>query len=296
MERLFDCPFDKIDVIYNGVDPARFEFEFPDSERFAWRSKFARPDEKVVLFVGRFVREKGIQVLLNAASAILAQEPKTRFVLVGGGNREKFERFVHWSGLDTHVTFTGFMRGRDLHRMFRIADVAVFPSLYEPFGIVALEAMASGVPVVASDAGGLREVVIHDFTGTSSFANDSQSVAWAVLRVLKDQERSKRIVEEARIRLRTDFDWGYLAQRTAAVYDRVWSEFLDSYWAEGTLWPISEGAEDRAKRLRVKERALVGLAPGAVRATRPAPKVEMPADEAVDEERVSFREHEADSG
>ncbi len=296
--RLFESPPDKIDVIYNGVDASRFSFEFPESERSEWRAKFARPDERIVLFVGRFVREKGIHVLLNAASAILAQNQSVKFVLVGGGNREKFERFVHWYGLGPHVVFPGFMRGRDLHRMFRIADCAVFPSLYEPFGIVALEAMAAGAPVVASDSGGLREVVLHDVTGTSSYAEDPQSTAWAVRRVLADPVRARRLADAARSRLDDDFHWGYLAQRTAAVYDRVWSEFLESYWAEGTLWPISPGAEERAERLHVREKALAASpAADTPRASRPKPQVQIPDLQPIDAaDRVSFKEHELDAG
>jgi glycogen synthase len=169
VERLFNSPADKVDVIYNGVKPERFEFEWSEEDRLKHRSRLALPEEKIVMFVGRFVREKGIQVLLDSAMSILAQEPDTKFLIVGGGHKERFERFTEWMGLREKVLFTGFMANRSLHQLYRVADVAVFPSLYEPFGIVALEAMAAGAPVVASDAGGLREVVLHDETGTLSF-------------------------------------------------------------------------------------------------------------------------------
>jgi glycosyltransferase involved in cell wall biosynthesis len=208
------------------------------------------------MYVGRFVREKGIQVLLNAASAILAREPDAKFVIVGGGNRAQFEKFVRWYGLQDKVLFTGFMSGRNLLQTYRVADVAVFPSLYEPFGIVALEAMAAGAAVVASDAGGLKEVVKHDVTGTSHFAGDPGSLAWAVLRVLEDPERAERLKANARQRLYTDFDWSNIARKTIDVYDRVWGEFLHSYWAQDTLWPVSPGAEERAQQ-RARERVAV---------------------------------------
>ncbi len=258
VERYFNVPGDKIDIIFNGVRREKFEFEWDDSERAIARLRYAKPDEKVVLFVGRFVREKGIQVLMAAVSAVLAIEPKTHFVVVGGGHREKFEGFVHWAGLDDRVTFTGFMANRALHQMYRIADVAVFPSLYEPFGIVALEAMAAGCAVVASDAGGLREVVLHDETGTLSFAGDAESLAWAILRVIQDPERAETLREKAAERLGTDFCWSTLATQTRAVYDRVWEEFLVSYWAEGTVWPVSPGAADRAAQLELERKAKEG--------------------------------------
>jgi glycogen synthase len=257
--RLFDAPADKVDVIYNGVDPDKFEFEWPEAERQAHRNKLALPDERIVMYVGRFVREKGIQVLLNAASVVLAQEPNTKFLIVGSGHRERLEKFVHWAGLGDKVLFTGFMANRSLHQLYRVADVAVFPSLYEPFGIVALEAMAAGAPVVASDAGGLREVVRHDETGTLCYSGNPESLAWAILRVLRDPERSARLAATAKERLRGDFDWGRIAEQTVQVYDRVWSEFLDSYWAEGTVWPVSPGAEERARQLHLEEKARTGV-------------------------------------
>lgn len=253
--RIFNTPSDKIDVIYNGVDPHKFDFEWSDKERDAHRAKLAEPDEKIVMFVGRFVREKGIQVLLNAASVILAQEPKTKFLIVGGGNREKLERFVQWAGLGDKVLFTGFMANRSLHMLYRCADVAVFPSLYEPFGIVALEAMAANAAVVTSDAGGLQEVVLHDETGTTSFANDPESLAWAILHVLRDPVRAKKLRDAAKARLTVDFDWSHLADQTIEVYNRVWSEFMNSYWVEDTLWPVSPGAAERAEERHIREKA-----------------------------------------
>ncbi len=258
VNRSFNCPFDKVDVIFNGVDAKKFEFEWDEMERARCRAQFALPDEKIVMYVGRFVREKGIHVLLNAASVILSNEPKTKFVIVGGGNRENLEKFVRWYGLQDSVTFTGFMANRSLHQIYRIADVAVFPSLYEPFGIVALEGMAAGAAVVSSDAGGLKEVVLHDKTGTLAYAGNDESLAWAVLQVLRDPARAERLKAAARERLKTDFDWAHLALQTKAVYERVWSEFLQSYWADNTLWPVTPGAEDRAAKLGVREKAVSG--------------------------------------
>lgn len=256
--RYFNSPHDKVDVIYNGVNAAKFEFEWSEKERAAWRGKLATPKEKIVMYVGRFVREKGIHVLLNAASVILSEEPDTKFVIVGGGHREGLEKFVRWYGLQDKVLFTGFMANRSLHQLFRCADVAVFPSLYEPFGIVALEGMAAGAAVVSSDAGGLREVVLHDETGTLSYSGDPQSLAWAVLNVLRDPKRAEMLKVAARKRLDTDFAWGGLADQTIAVYKRVWEEFLHSYWADKTVWPVTPGAEERANVARLREKALTG--------------------------------------
>lgn len=258
MVNTFETPFDKIDVIYNGVDTQKFAFEWEEGARKLHRAKFANPDEKIVIYVGRFVREKGIHVLLNSMNSVLAKEPKTKFLIVGGGQRERFEKFVEWAGLSERVHFTGFMANRPLHQLYRIADVAVFPSLYEPFGIVALEGMAAGAHVVASDAGGLREVVQHDVTGTLSYANDPESLAWAILKVFADPLRADFLAKNAKNRLKAEFDWDLIADQTIAVYDRVWSEFLDSYWAVDTVWPVSPGALERAEALHLSDKARKG--------------------------------------
>ncbi len=253
--RLFSTPADKIDIIYNGVNASKFDFDWEEDERAKKRAKFAEPHEKLVMYCGRFVREKGIHVLLNSINSVLAQVPEAKFVIVGGGQRDRFEDFVRWAGLEHKVVFTGFMANRNLHEMYRCADVAVFPSLYEPFGIVALEGMAAGVPVVASDAGGLREVVLHDQTGTSCFANDPSSLAWAIIRTLKEQEHARKLAENAKKRLKDEFDWSLLADKTIAVYERVWAEFLNSYWAENTVWPVSPGADERYEQMQLREKA-----------------------------------------
>ena len=277
----FSVGWDKIDIVYNGVEPEKFEFPWTAAERAAQRAKLALPKEKIVMFVGRFVREKGIQVLLNAAHVVLAQEPDTKFMIVGGGHRERLERYAEWSGLKDKVLFTGFMANRSLHQLYRVADVAVFPSLYEPFGIVALEAMAAGAPVVASDAGGLREVVLHDETGTLSFAGDPQSLAWAILKVLRDPVRAHRLGEAARGRLHEEFGWEGIAEKTKAVYERVWSEFLDSYWAKDTPWPVSPGAEARAEALHLEEKAVTGVS---IPISQPNLTPGVPFRQAIDEE------------
>lgn len=271
VNRYFSCPADKVDVIFNGVHAEKFEFDWSEEERLAWRSKLALPNEKVVMYVGRFVREKGIHVLLNAASVVLANEPNTKFVIVGGVHRESLEKFVRWYGLKDKVLFTGFMANRSLHQLYRCADVAVFPSLYEPFGIVALEGMAAGAAVVSSDAGGLREVVKHGETGTNSYAGNPESLAWAILNVLRNPARADEMKVAARERLNTDFDWGHIAEQTIDVYQRVWAEFMSSYWTERTLWPVVPGAEERAALLRVKEKARTGAY-----VSRPLPNVRLP--------------------
>ena len=285
--RTFNTPYDKVDVIYNGVNASRFEFAWTEKERLTHRAKLALPEEKIVMFVGRFVREKGIQVLLNAASIVLSEEPNTKFLIVGGGQRERLEKFVEWAALKDKVLFTGFMANRSLHQLYRVADVAVFPSLYEPFGIVALEGMAAGAAVVSSDAGGLREVVIHGQTGTTSFAGSPESLAWAILHVIRNPVEAEKMKVLAKERLAKEFDWALLADQTIEVYDRVWSEFLDSYWAADTVWPVSAGAEERAIARKLTEKAKEGVV-----LERPRPML-TPGVKLIEEQDELFQEEEA---
>lgn len=172
-------PVDKMDVIPNGVDPAKFNVDF---DKAAFREWFAKPNEKIIFFVGRMVPEKGVQVLIEAMPDILAGYNDAKLVIVGGGHKDHLVKLAHEKGISEKVFFTGYIDDETLVKLYNVIDVAVYPSLYEPFGIVALEAMVAKVPVVVSDVGGLREVVDHGVTGLSAWADNPDSLAWAVLR------------------------------------------------------------------------------------------------------------------
>ncbi|MFN7172542.1 MAG: glycosyltransferase family 4 protein [Fimbriimonadaceae bacterium] len=255
LRRLFEVPFDKIDVIYNGVKFEPDQPETSEDERVAVRGLFAGENQRLVLYVGRFVYEKGIHTLLDAIPTVLSQVPETRFVVVGGGDSDRYAQFLNWFGFGDRVIFPGFLRSADLKKLYRACDVAVFPSIYEPFGIVALEAMAAGAPVVSSDAGGLPEVVRHNLTGTTHYAGNAESLAWAIRRVLTDESRAKRLTSNAQRRLILDFSWDRLADLTIATYEAIWEEFLTSHHAGDSIWPVSDGAFERAKLSGVSEKA-----------------------------------------
>ncbi len=227
---VLNVPWDKLDVIPNGIHAEKFEFEFPEAERKAFRARYAQPDEPLIFFVGRMVREKGVQVLLQAFPIVKARFPQARLVIAGGGYRKHLEEFVRFLHLETSVRFLGFIPDEELLKLYRVVDVAVYPSLYEPFGIVALEAMAVGVPVVVSDAGGLKEVVQHEQTGILTWAGNAESLAWGILRVLEDPEGAQRRAQRAQKTVRREFNWRKIARQTRAVYKRVWSEYHQSGW------------------------------------------------------------------
>jgi glycogen synthase len=230
VQTAFGCPADKIDVIPNGIDPSPFDaIRGLDLRRF--RATYARPDEKIVFCVGRVVYEKGAHVLVEAFPRILAEYPFARLVVTGDGpNLPAVRERARQLGIADRCHFTGFVPIDVRNRLFRIADVAVFPSLYEPFGIVALEAMAAGAPVVVSNVGGLAEVVEHAETGILVYPNDVGSLAWGVLHTLLNPQWARmRAANAYRIAV-SEYSWRNIARQTMAVYERVVTERKLASW------------------------------------------------------------------
>lgn len=176
LQRLFNTPPDKMVIVPNGIDPDKFENDY---DPVPMRRQFAAESEKIILFVGRMVLEKGVQVLLHAAQRILPAAPGTRFLMVGTGYYlDDLKRIAGDLGVAHNVSWLGYVTDEELHTLYKCADVVVIPSLYEPFGIVALEGMAARRPVVTSDAGGLTDFVEHMVTGITTYAGDANSLAW----------------------------------------------------------------------------------------------------------------------
>ena len=224
-------PWDKMDVIPNGVDAANFQLpDFTPEEKVAFRAQYAAPEEKIVFFVGRMVREKGVQVLIEALPKVRWGYHDTKLLICGGGKRDHLVNLAAYLGMERHVYFAGFVPDADLMKIYQIIDIACFPSLYEPFGIVALEGMAAHVPVVVSDAGGLPEVVENGVTGITTYAGNSNSLADGLLKALHEPDTVKRMADEAYQRVLTVFNWDVIATQTLVVFDRVWSEYQTVAW------------------------------------------------------------------
>ena len=215
------CPWDKIDVVYNGIR-AEKKKQLPDFDHLHFRRQFADDEEKIIYYVGRMTYEKGIHIFLNAAPQVLAKtNGKARFIIIGGGNTSHLQNQAGHLGIWEYCDFTGFMSEDNLNKFQTIADCAVFPSLYEPFGIVALESFAARVPVVVSDSGGLPEVVRHGQTGIVTHANNPDSLAWGIMEVINNPVYAQSLVEQAYQDLALRFQWSKLGQQTEAIYDLV---------------------------------------------------------------------------
>jgi glycogen(starch) synthase len=214
---IFGVPEARIEVIPNGIDPD--DLPTPATAELArLRREFAAPDERLVLLIGRLVYEKGFQIALEAMPGLIARCPGTRFLVAGSGtHEEELRRQAAGLGLLGHGTFLGWIGDDVLQSLYRIADVCVVPSIYEPFGLVALEAMASGCPCIVADTGGLREVVPHDAVGLRFRSRDSRSLGRMVERVLGDPGLRRRLVAEASEHV-LRFDWSDVAARTSSLY------------------------------------------------------------------------------
>ena len=214
---IFGVEEERVTVIPNGIDPDDLQPQDPEELR-RLRSEFAAPDEKLVLLIGRLVYEKGFQLALEAMPRMIEEAPGTRFLVAGSGTHEaELHKQAEELGLMEHGTFVGWIGDDVLHSLYKIADLTVVPSIYEPFGLVALEAMASGCPCIVADTGGLREVVPHEEAGLRFTAHDPEALADVAVRVLCDDKLGRRLVAEAYEHLRR-FDWADVAERTAAVY------------------------------------------------------------------------------
>jgi glycosyltransferase involved in cell wall biosynthesis len=230
-EHALHTPWDKMDVIPNGVDPAKFRLpDFTPEEKAAFRSRYAAPEEKIIFFVGRMVREKGVQVLIEALPKVRWGYHDAKVLVCGGGHRDHLVNLAAYLGMERHVYFAGFVPDADLMKIYQIIDIACFPSLYEPFGIVALEGMAAHVPVVVSDAGGLPEVVENGITGITTYAGNPNSLADGLLKILHEPDTARRLADEAYKRVETVFNWDRIATQTLAVYERVWTEYEATDW------------------------------------------------------------------
>ncbi len=205
----------RIAVIPNGIDPLDLQ---PVEDLDALRSRFAAPHERLVLLVGRLVYEKGFQIALEALPGVIERLGDVRFLVAGSGTAEAELRAQSDAlGLAAHGTFLGWIGDDVLHSLYRIADLTVVPSIYEPFGLVALEAMASGCPCIVADTGGLREVVPNEQVGLRFESRDPVSLAGMMERVLSDDGLRDRLVAEASEHV-LRFDWADIARRTAEIY------------------------------------------------------------------------------
>jgi glycosyltransferase involved in cell wall biosynthesis len=223
-------PKDKIKVCYNGVDPQKYNpqnIAKEDIQRI--RAKYGiKDDEYMILFLGRLVMVKGVNKLIMAMPHIISKIPKAKLVVVGVGDLQEYlTNLTRMTKLDEYVKFCfDFIPEEERILHYASCDIAVFPSFYEPFGIVALEAMSMEKPVVvgASGVSGMREIVIccgEEQCGYHIDPNNPSDIAWGVVSALENPEKRRMLGKNGRKRVLAEFTWSKIAEKTVELYESV---------------------------------------------------------------------------
>ena len=216
IKNLFGKPSEHVHVIPNGINIHKFDEKYRDWD---FRRNYASDNEKIVFFAGRIVYEKGIQVLLDAIPKIIQNYNDVKFVIAGRGPcLDELKEQANRLGIANRVYFTGYLNDVQITKMYKAIDVAVFPSLYEPFGIVALEGMLSGAATVVADTGGLNEIVSHGIDGLKSYSGNCNSLADSILEALFNHDLCVQMAKNAHDKVVSEFNWDVIARKTMDVY------------------------------------------------------------------------------
>ena len=255
LQRLFGLPYEKINVVPNGININVYNGIERD---YDFRRQYAADNEKIILFMGRLVYEKGIQHLIDAMPKILSNYNDAKLIVAGkGAMLDELKAKVDYLGLSQKVYFTGYLNSKQVPKMYKCADVSVFPSTYEPFGIVALEAMLAGVPTVVSDTGGLNEIVDHGVNGMKSYTGNANSLADSILTLLFDQQLCSEITKNAKQKVKNEYNWTKLAQDTHFVYQKAICETMANRQAR----QIAQEKLRKDKKIKNVENELSKLIP-----------------------------------
>ena len=253
LQRLFGLPFEKINVVPNGINLTNFSNVEKD---YDFRRQYALDNEKIILFTGRLVYEKGIQHLIAAMPKVLQGYHDAKLIIAGkGGMLDELRQQVRYLGIENKVYFTGYLDSKQIAKMYKCADVAVFPSTYEPFGIVTLEAMLAGIPVVVSDIGGLNEIVEHGVNGMKSYAGNSNSIADSILALLYDKRLASEVVKNAKAKVKNEYNWAKIAQDTHFTYQKAICQTM----AQKQANQIAQENAKKTKRAKNNEKELSNL-------------------------------------
>jgi glycogen synthase len=219
VSRLFELDGAHVQVVPNGIDAERWRA--PSAARAAMRARYAG-EGPLLVFAGRLVHEKGVQTLLDAVRALRELHPGLRVAIAGTGTYEEaLQARARKLRVARTVEWLGFLEEDEVAALLGAADVAIVPSLYEPFGIVALEAAAARVPLVVAETGGLNDLVTDGVASRSFAPGDVSALVRAVDAVLADPDGSRRAVERATRVIRRDYTWQAVAEHTAEIYRRA---------------------------------------------------------------------------
>ncbi len=212
----YKVPDEKINYIPNGVDLEKFE----DKNASLQRNNYALDWEQIVLFVGRMYPQKGPGHLIEAMPHILEQRPEAKFVMCGSGATEHYKVLAK-NQVGDKVHFPGYVSDEALVGLMKEAEITVAPSVYEPFGIVPLEAAACETATVGSYTGGMKDTIVHEYTGLHTYPEDPGSITHQVSRALNDPGWSDWLGDNARERVEDNFRWEQISAWTTGVYSQA---------------------------------------------------------------------------
>lgn len=215
---LFGITESKISVIPNG---AFMETELHKDMNADEAFPFIK-GRKVVFSIGRIVKEKGFETVIKAAAILKKAYPELCFVIAGNGPLlEYYRQLTEVLSLSDYVFFLGFVQDDVRKGLLGRADIAVVASTYEPFGLVAAEALAAGVPTIISDTGGMRGLAEHLKTAFYMKPGDEESLAGMIEYILADERQAKFIAQQGKIAVTSKFSWKENAKSTERVYNML---------------------------------------------------------------------------
>jgi glycosyltransferase involved in cell wall biosynthesis len=236
IQAVHEVPCKRIHVIHNGLNVERFMRPRLDPQQInKLRSTIAAPDEKIVIFAGRLTSQKGISALLASASQVLAANLRVRYLILGEADSLDSSRMIkewaeRYAGAHNHIKLLGRVSRKQLAILYHLADLALVPSLYEPFGYAAIEAMAAGVPVIATGVGGLAEIIEDGKTGllvkVHADANgphrvDVEGLTTAQLDLLSNNVKAKELGRAGQQHVSSHFGLQRMINSTIQVYRQV---------------------------------------------------------------------------
>jgi len=214
---------EKIEVIHNGVDTGFYKPSEP-----TYHEKYKDGMDNLLIFVGRIIEQKGLKYLIEAMPEVLKEHPKTRLLITGKGKfKDRHIQEVKKLGLENNIMFPGFVPEEEMPNLYSSADIFVLPSLWEVFPIAMLEALASGAPLLASDAGGNAEMIEQDGNGRVCERGNSKALADNLRIMLDDPNKLKTMGQRSREIAVDRFDWDIITRKTKAHYQTMMNEFYN---------------------------------------------------------------------
>ena len=221
VHELLAVPIERLSIIPNGVTIGATTAGTPEKIN-SLRQRYAPAGQALLLYVGPVIYSKGVLVLMRALPFILARHPNIR-LLLAGDNSSSLQPLAYELGVEHAVEFLGYVSNDDRDCLYQVTDAVVIPSLAEPFGIVALEAMAAGANVIASNVGGLAEVIEHMQTGLLVEPGNPESIAQAVDMLLADPDAARKRRQRAFEHVNQAYRWEEIARQTVHLYGKVYA-------------------------------------------------------------------------